>query len=139
MADGAPATPRAPPGQRTVNSREPLGSVVIPARDEARVIRRTLDALFTDFEPSELEVIVVCNGCADDTARVARASGHPVRVRELRAASKPAALRCADAEATAFPRLYLDADVLLPGPQRVLCLSACGPGRSPPDRQSATR
>ena len=29
---------------------DPLGSVVIPAHDEAAVIRRTLDALFTGFE-----------------------------------------------------------------------------------------
>ena len=34
---------------------------------------------------------------------------------ELQLASKPAALRRGDAEARAFPRLYLDADVLLPG------------------------
>ena len=93
----------------------PLGSVVVPAYDEAVVIERTLDSLFAGIEPGELDVVVVCNGCTDDTATLARASGHPVRVRELRRASKPAALRCGDAEARTFPRLYLDADVLLPG------------------------
>ena len=115
MADGVPATSRAQPGQRAVIARELLGSVVIPAHDEAAVIHRTLDALFTGIEPGELDVVVVCNGCADDTARIARAFGPPVRVRELELASKPAALRCGDAEARAFPRLYLDADVVLPG------------------------
>ncbi len=94
---------------------EPLGSVVIPACDEARVIRRSLDALFKGFEPNELDVVVVCNGCTDDTALLARACGHPVRVLELAAASKPAALRSGDAAASTFPRLYLDADVLMPG------------------------
>jgi glycosyltransferase involved in cell wall biosynthesis len=89
--------------------------VVIPAHNEAAVIRRCLDALFSGFEPRELEVVVVCNGCTDDTATLARSSGHPVCVVELAAASKPAALRAGDLEARAFPRLYLDADVVLPG------------------------
>ena len=93
----------------------PLGSVVVPAHDEGSVIRRCLDALFEGFTPGELEVVVVCNGCADQSAAVARSSGHPVRVMELRSASKPAALRAGDAAVTAFPRLYLDADVVLPG------------------------
>jgi glycosyltransferase involved in cell wall biosynthesis len=92
-----------------------LGSVVIPAHDEAAVIRRCLDALFTGFAPGQLDVVVVCNGCADETAAVARACGHPVRVMELGTASKPAALRAGDAAARILPRLYLDADVVLPG------------------------
>jgi glycosyltransferase involved in cell wall biosynthesis len=92
-----------------------LGSVVIPAHDEAAVIGRCLDALFTGFLEGELDVVVVCNGCGDQTAAVARSSGHPVRVLELESASKPAALRVGDAAASAFPRLYVDADVILPG------------------------
>ncbi len=95
--------------------QSPLGSVVIPAHDEAAVIGRCLDALFTGFLQGELDVVVVCNGCADETAALARSSGHLVRVVELSTASKPAALRVGDAAASAFPRLYLDADVILPG------------------------
>ena len=94
---------------------EPLGSVVIPAHDEAAVIGRCLDALFTGFQEGELDVVVVCNGCSDETAALARSSRHPVRVAKLRSASKPAALRWGDAAAREFPRLYLDADVVLPG------------------------
>ena len=96
--------------------RRPLGSVIIPAYNEGRVIRRCLDALFTGLQPGELEVAVVCNGCMDDTAAQARAAGHHVRVIELATASKSAALRAGDAQAHAFPRLYLDADVVLSGP-----------------------
>ena len=95
--------------------QSPLGSVVIPAHDEAAAIRRCLDGLFAGFQPGELDVVVVCNGCSDETAALARSSGHPVRVIELSAASKPAALRTGDLAVSAFPRLYLDADVLLPG------------------------
>ena len=95
--------------------RRPLGSVVIPAHDEARVIKRCLDGLFEGLAPGDLEVVVVCNGCADDTPAVARSSGHPIRVIERPTASKPAALRIGDEAATSFPRLYLDADVVLKG------------------------
>jgi hypothetical protein len=109
------------------------------------VIRRCLDALFSGFDPGELDVVVVCNGCADDTATLARSSGPPVRVVELAAASKPAALRTGDEAARGFPRLYLDADVVLPGPaaRRVLerlrsgALAARPPIRYDSSRSSA--
>ena len=104
-----------PRGDQPSRVREPLASVVIPAHNEAEVIGRCLDALFTGVEPGELEVIVVCNGCGDETATVARSSGHPVRVIELQTASKAAALREGDTAARSFPRLYLDADVVLAG------------------------
>ena len=70
------------------------------------------------FAPGELDVVVVCNGCTDQTAELARSCGYQVRVVELASASKPAALRIGDAAALAFPRLYLDADVILPGRPR---------------------
>jgi glycosyltransferase involved in cell wall biosynthesis len=93
-----------------------IGSVVIPAHNEATVIRRCLDALFVGMEASDLDVVVVCNGCADGTAAMARASGHPVRVLELSERSKAAALRAGDQATVRFPRIYLDADVILQGP-----------------------
>lgn len=93
----------------------PLASVIIPAHNEAEVITRCLDALFMGIEPSELEVIVACNGCSDETAALARSSGHPVRILELETASKSAALREGDLAANTLPRLYLDADVILQG------------------------
>lgn len=92
-----------------------LGSVVIPAHNEAAVISRCLDALLSGFSVGELEVIVACNGCTDKTAEIVRSGGHPVRVLELDVASKSAALRAAEEMLTAFPRLYLDADVVLAG------------------------
>jgi glycosyltransferase involved in cell wall biosynthesis len=94
---------------------QPLGSVIIPAHDEAAGIRRCLDSLFAGVAAGELDVAVVCNGCTDDTAALARASGHPVRVLEREAASKAAALRAGEEIARAFPRIYLDADVVLRG------------------------
>ncbi len=99
----------------TAPTAVPLASVVIPAHNEAGVIGRCLDALFAGIGPDDLDVVVVCNGCRDETAAVARGSGHPVRVLELPQPSKAAALRAGDVAARAFPRLYVDADVVLPG------------------------
>lgn len=96
-------------------TRGPVGSVIIPAHNESTVIAHTLTALVSALPLGTLEVIVVCNGCTDDTAEVA-ASVHPaIRVVEIAESSKIAALQRGDDEATTFPRLYLDADVSLPG------------------------
>jgi len=88
---------------------------LIPAHNEAAVIARCLDALFEGVEPGDLEVAVVCNGCVDDTAHLARSSKHELMVLELDEPSKPRALRMGERVLTTFPRLYLDADVVLSG------------------------
>lgn len=50
---------------------EPMISVIVPAHNEAEYLGRTLDALQAQ-NYSNYEVIVVCNGCSDKTAEVAR-------------------------------------------------------------------
>lgn len=85
-------------------------SVVIPAHNEGLVIDRCLDAFLPDLHPGEAEVVVVGNGCTDDT--VPRARRHGVQVLELSHASKSAALNTGDLVLTTFPRIYLDADVV---------------------------
>lgn len=89
-------------------------SVVIPAHDEQHSIGRCLSALTRGMEPGELEIAVVCNGCSDRTAEVARRHGDAVRVIETEVASKSQALRIGDQAVSAFPRFYVDADVELP-------------------------
>lgn len=86
-------------------------SIVIAAHNEESVLGATLDALLAD-NPG-VEVIVVPNGCTDGTARVARARPN-VTVIERAEGGKAAALNAADAIATSFPRIYLDADILVP-------------------------
>jgi glycosyltransferase involved in cell wall biosynthesis len=126
-----------------VTSRKRLGSVVIPAHNEANVIGRCLSALLRGADPGELDVVVVCNGCTDDTAAaVARTAQHSVRVIELDAASKPAALRAGDEAGIAMPRLYLDADAVLSAAaaRRVLeRLSAGAVAARPPIRYDSSR
>ncbi|MGB7564819.1 MAG: glycosyltransferase family 2 protein [Prochlorococcaceae cyanobacterium] len=88
----------------------PSASIIIPAHNEAAVIDRTLTALEPLVAAGTAEVIVVPNGCTDDTAD--RARGHAgVRVVELSEGSKAAALNAGDAHASRWPRLYLDADI----------------------------
>lgn len=90
-----------------------MTSVVIPAHDEAAVIGATLAALFASDGADDLDVVVVANGCTDDTAAVARAVDPRVRVIETETAGKARALNRGDASARSFPRVYLDADTVL--------------------------
>jgi glycosyltransferase involved in cell wall biosynthesis len=94
-------------------SGQPLGSVVIPAHNEQPVIAQCLAPLAEASADGRLETVVVCNGCTDATAEVAR-TFPGVTVVELPVGSKPAALRAGERAVRAFPRIYLDADVVLP-------------------------
>jgi glycosyltransferase involved in cell wall biosynthesis len=88
-------------------------SVIIPAHNEGSVIARTLKAMTEGAGARELEVIVVCNGCDDDTAAVARRFSPNVRVIETKIASKSNALNLGDQAACGSPRIYSDADVVI--------------------------
>jgi Glycosyl transferase family 2 len=88
-------------------------TVVIPAHNEGRVIQRLLEQLINGANPGEMEIIVVANGCADDTAEVASSFGPAVRVLTLPVACKHEALIAGDRAAAGFPRIYADADVEL--------------------------
>src|SRR5690349_895845 len=88
-------------------------AIVIPAHNEAGTIALCLSALGGGSARERVEVIVVCNGCSDDTAARARSVGPWVRVIETPVGSKSFALNLGDQAATAFPRFYVDADVRL--------------------------
>ena len=116
QALGTPADPPEPArGRPFVAVGRRVGSVVIPAHNEAATIGRCLDALAAGVAPGEIEVVVVCNGCTDTTAWLARQSHHPITVLELDAPSKIEALRAGEQAVIALPRLFLDADVVLGG------------------------
>jgi glycosyltransferase involved in cell wall biosynthesis len=88
-------------------------SIVVPAHNEEAVIAAGLRSMTDGARPDEIEVIVVCNGCRDHTAAVARAASPLVRVIETDVASKPHALNLGDQAASGFPRFYVDADVVM--------------------------
>jgi Glycosyl transferase family 2 len=113
-------------------SRTFAASVVIPAHNEERTIGRLLSLLTEPTEGAaaaltgQLEIVVVCNGCSDSTAEVARRYG--VVVRELAEPSKQAALHEGHGVATAYPRILLDADVELTRAGALSLAAAVGTG-----------
>lgn len=87
-------------------------SVVIPARNAAATIGRTLDALATQDLRDEYEVIVVDDGSEDETASLAERSRGPVSV-VRQAARGSAAARNRGAEVAAGAVLaFTDADCM---------------------------
>jgi len=58
-------------------------SVVIPVFNDARLLRRCLDALAAQTRQAD-EIVVVDNGCTDDSVAVARAGGARIVVEQLR-------------------------------------------------------
>lgn len=89
----------------------PILSIVMPAHDEGPLITRTLGHLLDGTVDGEFDVVVVANGCTDETARYAAEAGSGVRVLEISQASKIAALNAGDTATAVLPRVYLDADV----------------------------
>lgn len=89
-----------------------VASVIIPAHNEEFTIARTLTGLLS---VKGLDVIVICNGCSDRTADIARDFGPAVRVLEIPDGSKNAAVKLGNESTSVFPRLHLDADVQLDG------------------------
>lgn len=100
-------------------------SIVIPAHNEASVIERCLHSLLADGELAarQVEIIVVCNGCSDNTAELAAAIDG-VRAESISKASKIAALNHGDSVASGFPRIYLDADIEATGKDLLKTLEA---------------
>ena len=86
-------------------------SVIIPARNEARVIARTIETLTRDVDWTSMELIVVCNGCDDDTASVARGAAPRAMVVELGAVGKCGAINAGLERANHDIALIVDADV----------------------------
>jgi len=100
----------------------PAVSVILPASNEAALIGGCLEALCASHWPDEapVEVIVIANGCRDDTAERARAKtpafaqrGWTLQVLERQEGGKLAALDAGDAAASGATRVYLDADVIV--------------------------
>ncbi len=87
-----------------------MASVVIAAFNEANVIHRCLSALALDR--ADVDIVVVPNGCTDDTAAVARSFPGVVVVERPRP-GKAAALNAGDDRVRSFPRAYLDADMVV--------------------------
>ena len=105
-----------------------LGSIVIPAHNEAASIERCLRALLVSLDPGKVQIVVACNGCTDNTAAIARAVDTRLIVLDLPAPGKIAAIRAAEQVATQMPRIYLDADIVMTGRAAAAVLGALASG-----------
>src|ERR1051325_6388342 len=96
-----------------VDSTEDMNgfSIIIAAHNEGPVIEKTLRSILANALDRPLQVIVVANGCSDDTAARARAVGVPIEVIETPLGNKVNALNLGDRAAKYFPRAFMDADV----------------------------
>jgi GT2 family glycosyltransferase len=96
--------------------------VIIPARNEEELLPRCLQALLLDGQTLSLRIIVVLNGCTDNTRKITHqwqlafgAEGHEYLIVDS-SGGKAAALNEGDTHRRPGPVLYLDADtVVAPG------------------------
>ncbi|MCK5872034.1 MAG: glycosyltransferase family 2 protein [Methylococcales bacterium] len=88
-------------------------SVIIPAYNEEKIITRCLKALQEQDFSGDLQIIVVCNHCQDKTAAKVSAFNTDIVCLETDIGSKTNALNLGDEVATFYPRIYLDADIVL--------------------------
>ena len=88
-------------------------SIVVPAHNESSVIARTLTPWVSEPGADDLKIVVVCNGCTDETAAIARKFGPPVRVIETEVPGKTNALNAGDQASSGYPRIYVDADIVI--------------------------
>lgn len=95
-------------------------TVILPAHNEVGYIEGCLDALLASDGPEAVQVLVVANGCTDQTASVAEGyapmaakRGWELSVIDLPEGGKIGALNAGDAAARGAVRVYLDADVIV--------------------------
>lgn len=113
-------------------------SVLIPAHDEAAYLPACMEALLaSDPVPEGAEIIVMANGCSDDTvaiaqgyARQATARGWSLTVLDIAQGGKLNALNAGEAAAKGAALLYLDADVHV-SPPLVAQIAAALAGDAP--------
>lgn len=89
-------------------------TVVVPAHNEQNIIEPALRAML-DAPEGAMQIVVVANGCSDQTAERARRTGPGIRVIDIPAASKIDALNAGSRVVTAYPVAFVDADVTVSG------------------------
>jgi len=95
----------------------PPVSVIVPAYNEAAGIEATVRSLVRTDYPGPVEVVVVDDGSADDTGRIAASLGLPgVRVIRQPNAGKPAALTTGIAHAAHDILVMVDGDTVFEPP-----------------------
>lgn len=98
--------------ERVTRGDEHLPSIIIPAHEEETVIERTLRPLLAESIP-DLEIVVVVNATTDRTAEIVRELDPRITVIETDTPGKTHALNLGEQVSKSFPRVFLDADIVL--------------------------
>lgn len=101
-------------------------TVIIAAYNEASVIRNTLSLLTDGENQNRYQIMVVCNGCTDNTDEIIQQEFESVFYYSIAQASKALAIRHAESFKPGFPRLYLDADIELATEDAVALFDVAG-------------
>lgn len=87
-----------------------MSAFILPVYNESGVIAETLKSLLRQVEDDD-EVIVISNGCKDETEAIARSFEPRITVINTPTPSKINALNLGDQCARSYPRIYMDADI----------------------------
>lgn len=88
-----------------------MPSVIVPAHNEATVIRACLNSLLK--QEGVDQIIVACNGCTDTTASIVQQEYPQVICLDIAKPSKVNALNEAEKQVLSWPVFYIDADTQL--------------------------
>lgn len=91
-----------------------MASVIIPAHNEEASISKCLKPLIEYRSNSnDLQIIVVSNNCTDNTVSIVKQFEPQLICLETKIASKTNAINLGEKSAIRYPRIYLDADIIL--------------------------
>jgi len=94
--------------KRILSKQKP--TIIIAAYNEENNIAKLLNALGSGKSES-FQILVVCNGCTDNTENIVNQDFPAVILEVSKIASKSLAIRHAESLNPGYPRLYLDADI----------------------------
>lgn len=87
--------------------------VIIPAYNESGVILRLLKSLNDGFKSGHYNIVVACNGCKDNTVEIVENNFPDYICLDIEKGSKTNALNEAECLGLGYPRIYVDADVVI--------------------------
>jgi len=90
-----------------------IPTVIIPAYNERAVIGQLLSSIYDGAKNNNYQVVVACNGCSDNTYEYVKEQFPFINCINIVEGSKTNAINQAEKIATGYPRLYIDADVII--------------------------
>ena len=106
-------------------------AVIIPAHNEEATIGKLLQAIYPGVLLDQYTVTVACNACSDRTAALVRQFFPLVQCLEIASAGKTNAINQAESHGLGFPRIYVDADILISDMALLQLIALCNADSEP--------